>query len=92
MQSLDPEERSQIIMTIADNLIKRKPEILIANEADLREARACGISGSLYARLAITGAKLAALANGLRQIAESSYDNVGKVVRKTKVGFLTITV
>ena len=36
-------------------------------------------------RLAINEDKLASLADGLRQIAESSYDNVGKVVRRTKV-------
>jgi delta-1-pyrroline-5-carboxylate synthetase len=38
--------------------------------------------GALFSRLAITPAKLKSLAAGLRQIADDSYDNVGKVVRR----------
>ena len=35
--------------------------------------------------MAITKPKLESLAIGLRQIADSSYENVGKIIRKTKV-------
>ena len=39
----------------------------------------------IFSRLAITKPKLESLAVGLRQIADSSYENVGKIIRKTKV-------
>ena len=35
--------------------------------------------------MAITKSKLESLAIGLRQIADASYENVGKIIRKTKV-------
>ena len=39
----------------------------------------------ISSRLAITKPKLESLAIGLRQIADASYENVGKIIRKTKV-------
>ena len=39
----------------------------------------------IFSRLAITKSKLESLAIGLRQIADASYENVGKIIRKTKV-------
>ena len=39
----------------------------------------------IFSRLAITKPKLESLAIGLRQIADASYENVGKIIRKTKV-------
>ena len=85
LSSLTPENRADIISLVADGLIKKEAEILEANQRDLDAARAEGISGPLFSRLALTKGKLESLATGLRQIAASSYDNVGRVVRKTKV-------
>ena len=39
----------------------------------------------IISRLGLNKTKLDSLATGLRQIAESSFENVGKAVRKTKV-------
>jgi len=39
----------------------------------------------MIARLVLTTSKLESLAGGLRQIAESSHDNVGRVLRRTKL-------
>merc|ERR1711884_536872 len=83
--SLTPEDRAEIISQIADNLLKKEAEILRANKMDLEAAQRDGITGALYSRLALTRGKLESLATGLKQIAESSVDNVGRVVRKTKV-------
>merc|ERR1712223_2155366 len=83
--SLTPEDRAEIISQIADNLLKKEAEILKANKMDLEDAQRDGITGALYSRLALTRGKLESLATGLKQIAESSLDNVGRVVRKTKV-------
>lgn len=83
--SLTPEDRAEIIAQIADNLLKKEAEILKANKMDLEAAQRDGITGALYSRLALTRGKLESLATGLKQIADSSLDNVGRVVRKTKV-------
>ena len=83
--SLTPEDRAEIISNIADNLIKKEAEILKANEKDLELAKKEGITGALFSRLALTRGKLEALSTGLKQIADASLDNVGRVVRKTKV-------
>ena len=85
MCSLTPEDRAEIISKIADDLIKKEAEILKANQKDLDAAQRDGITGALYSRLALTPNKLESLATGLKQIAASSLDNVGRVVRKTKV-------
>jgi len=85
LSSLTPSDRADIIQTIADLLIQKEDEILAANKLDLDAAQAEGITGPLFSRLAITRGKLESLATGLRQIADNSYENVGKIIRKTKV-------
>ena len=39
----------------------------------------------MYSRLAMSKQKIVSLSDGLRQIADASYDNVGRVVRRTQV-------
>ena len=85
MQSLSPSERANVITNIADNLVKRKDEIIRANRLDLDEAQAKGVTGPLYSRLAFTEGKIKSLAEGLHQIADNSFDNVGRVLRRTRV-------
>ena len=60
-------------------------EVIAANDRDLAQARADGITGAMYSRLAINEQKINALATGLRQIADTSFNNVGKIVRRTKI-------
>ena len=52
---------------------------------DLDNARAAGVSGPLFDRLALSEGKLEALCQGLMQIADTSYDNVGRVLRRTQI-------
>merc|ERR1719435_544658 len=85
LSSLTPSDRADIISTIADLLLQKEDEILAANKRDLEAAQLEGITGPLFSRLAITRGKLESLATGLRQIADASYENVGKIIRKTKV-------
>ena len=85
LQALSPQERANIITVIANDLLTRKKEIMIANKKDLDKASTDGIKGPLYDRLALTENKLQALSTGLHQIAESSHGNVGKILRRTKV-------
>ena len=85
MSSLTPGDRADIISMIADGLIRKENEILAANKLDLDAAEAEGITGPMFSRLALTKPKLESLAKGLKQIADASYENVGRVVRRTKV-------
>ncbi len=85
MQSLSPAERANVIAAIADDLLNREDELITVNKLDLEKAALDGIKGPMYSRLALTSAKIESLAAGIRQIAESSYGNVGRVLRHTRV-------
>jgi len=85
LQSLAPSERADIITKIANSLIRNQNEILAANQVDLENAKKSGLAAPMIARLALSPSKLKALSAGLLQIAESSLNIVGKVVRRTKV-------
>ncbi|XP_066952135.1 delta-1-pyrroline-5-carboxylate synthase [Macrobrachium rosenbergii] len=83
LQSLDPSQRAGAIKTLAELLETRQPDILVANQRDMEEAERSGLSSSLMARLRLTPAKLNSLAEGLRQIAASSLDTLGRTLSKT---------
>ena len=74
-----------MINVIADRLVERSDEIIRVNQTDLDAVRRAGITGPLFDRLAITESKIRSLSDGLKQIAENSFDNVGRVIRRTKV-------
>lgn len=85
LQSLAASDRADIINTIADSLMRRENDIMNANRRDLEAATREGITGPLLSRLALNKGKLESLSAGLKQIAETSHANVGKVIRRTKV-------
>ena len=85
LQALTPADRANIIHTLADQLVEKSAKIMEANQKDLVKARSQGIEGPLYDRLVMTPGKLSSLAEGLKQIAESSFDNLGRIVRRTKI-------
>lgn len=70
---------------LADLLISRQNEILDANAKDIAEATKSGVAKPLLSRLSLTSAKLRSLSVGLKQIADSSHNNVGRVLRRTKL-------
>uniref|UniRef100_A0A8C1I9R8 Delta-1-pyrroline-5-carboxylate synthase n=1 Tax=Cyprinus carpio TaxID=7962 RepID=A0A8C1I9R8_CYPCA len=73
LASLEPEQRSEIICALADLLTERKDEILSANKKDMEPCANQTIFSPLN------------LSIGLRQIAVSSQDSVGRVLRRTRV-------
>lgn len=85
MQSLSPDQRASAVRTLADLLVSRQNEILEANQKDLSESSKSGLAKPLLSRLSLNHAKLKNLAIGLHQIADSSYQNVGRVLRRTKL-------
>lgn len=85
LQKLTPSERASAIHTLADLLLDKKDQILEANAKDLEEATKGGVEKPLLNRLSLSAGKLQTLSIGLKQIADSSYNNVGRVLRKTKL-------
>jgi glutamate-5-semialdehyde dehydrogenase len=64
---------------IADALVARTPEILEANARDLEAGREAGLSAALMDRLALDAGRVAAMAEGVREIAALP-DPVGEVI------------
>jgi delta-1-pyrroline-5-carboxylate synthetase len=60
--------RQSILTAVADALLDRKDEILIANAIDVEEAVKSGVAPALQKRLGLTEEKLRTLASGLRQL------------------------
>ncbi|KAK1333598.1 hypothetical protein QTO34_005983 [Cnephaeus nilssonii] len=84
LATLEPEQRSEIIHHLADLLTDHRDEILSANKKDLEEAEG-RLAPPLLKRLSLSTSKLNSLAIGLRQIAASSQDSVGRVLRRIRV-------
>ncbi|KAL6031139.1 hypothetical protein STEG23_035027, partial [Scotinomys teguina] len=84
LATLEPEQRAEIIHHLADLLTDQREEILLANKKDLEEAEG-RLAGPLLKRLSLSTSKLNSLAIGLRQIAASSQDSVGRVLRRTRI-------
>ncbi|MCI4384359.1 hypothetical protein PGIGA_G00037730 [Pangasianodon gigas] len=86
LASLLSEQRSEIIYAMADLLTEKRDEILSANKKDMELAVNSGrMPPAMLKRLSLSTAKLNSLAIGLRQIAVSSQDSVGQVLRRTRV-------
>jgi glutamate-5-semialdehyde dehydrogenase len=68
------------LRAMAGALTAAAPDILAANGADLEAGRAAGMSAALLDRLALSEARIAGMADGLRQVAGLP-DPVGEVVR-----------
>lgn len=85
LQKLSPADRASAIHNLADLLLDKKDQILEANAKDLDEATKNGVDKPLLNRLSLSQGKLKTLSTGLKQIADSSYENVGRVLRKTRL-------
>jgi glutamate-5-semialdehyde dehydrogenase len=73
------ERKHAALISMAAEIIARKNEILGANAIDLENARAAGMAPSFIDRLTLTESGIAAIANGIRSIAELR-DPVGEVI------------
>lgn len=71
--------KNEAILQIADELVKNADAILAANDIDMKNARAAGISESLLDRLQLTKARIAAMAEGARYVARQD-DPIGEVL------------
>ncbi|MBR1478017.1 MAG: glutamate-5-semialdehyde dehydrogenase [Lachnospiraceae bacterium] len=69
---LSEEKKNEILKKCADNLIKRADEIIGENKRDISFARESGLNEGLIDRLMLDEKRIAAMAEGLRQIAALS--------------------
>jgi glutamate-5-semialdehyde dehydrogenase len=72
-------DKDAALFVAADLLVERTPEILAANRRDLDAAEAAGVVGTPLDRLRLTEDRVAAMAEGLRNVAALP-DPVGEVL------------
>ena len=70
--------KNQALQNIADDLLKKKDEILSANEIDLKEGKRAGLSGAFYDRMKLSEKTLQGMSCDVLNIA-SLPDPVGEV-------------
>mgnify|MGYP000974322606 CR=1 FL=1 len=78
LATLSTPAKNKALLASADALLAAKAEILAKNKADV-EAVEAGIKGAFIDRLTLTEARLADMAEGLRQVAKLD-DPVGEVL------------
>ena len=76
---LPPEAKSGCLNNMADALIANSEKIAVANAVDIDNARKAGMDAAKIDRLLLTGARINAMADGLRQVA-GQHDPVGRVL------------
>lgn len=74
-----PVAKNRVLETIADELEAQTESILSANVQDVEQARANGLSDAMLDRLALTPARLKAIADDVRQVCNLA-DPVGQVI------------
>ncbi len=79
LASASTAEKDAALTTAADLLLERSREVLAANEADVAAAAADGMDAGPLDRLRLTDARLAGMANGLRDVAALP-DPIGEVL------------
>jgi len=80
LRQLTRNDKDAALQAIADALIAAIPQITQANAADVEQAAASGTPAGIIDRLTLTGERITAIADALRQVAGLP-DPVGEVVR-----------
>ena len=76
--ALSTQEKNRLLLAMADSLVQHRADILAANDQDVEAARAT-IAPVMIDRLRLTGDRVAAMAQGLRAVADLP-DPVGDVL------------
>lgn len=79
---LGSEEKNAAILRMADAIVRKTDAILAANEADVQAAKGT-ISDVMLDRLRLTQARIAAMADGMRQVSALP-DPVGEVLAEVR--------
>ncbi len=75
-------KKNEALCAIAEAILARQEDILSANREDLDAAGQAGMSQSLLDRLALNGARISGIVEGVRQVAALP-DPIGEVTRMT---------
>lgn len=78
--ALPSSKRKALLLKIADNLVRREEEIIASNEKDVVEGKKNGLSNAMIDRLALDSDRIAAIASGIREIADQP-DPVGEITK-----------
>lgn len=81
LQALKTAKKNEALLCAADGLLADREKILRANEQDMQSGKEHGMHEGLLDRLKLTEARIEAMAQGLRQIAELD-DPVGTVIER----------
>lgn len=76
---LGQEEKNQALLSAAEELIRQTEEILEANQKDVEAAKAKGMKESLVDRLSLSKERIAAMAQGLQDVAKLE-DPIGEMI------------
>ncbi|XP_073135355.1 delta-1-pyrroline-5-carboxylate synthase isoform X1 [Henckelia pumila] len=89
LQTVPSQERSKILLDVADALEASEKLILAENEADVSEAQQAGYEKALISRLALKPGKVSSLSNAIRVLANME-EPIGRVLKKTELseGFI----
>jgi glutamate-5-semialdehyde dehydrogenase len=79
MAQASTEAKNKALTVAAETVAASTPEILVANAIDVEAAKTKGLSGAMIDRLVLTEDRIAAMANGLVEIAALD-DPVGAVI------------
>ncbi|GAA0242469.1 glutamate-5-semialdehyde dehydrogenase [Rhodanobacter caeni] len=82
--ALDNAARRQLLLDMAQAIDDRTAAILAANEKDMAQAAAKGVQGAMLDRLRLDGARVAAIARAVREVADLP-DPVGQVTRRDQL-------
>ena len=77
---LSSAQKNDALQSMADEIVRRTPEILAANAEDLRCARESGMTGAMLDRLTLNPPRVEAMAQGIRAVVALP-DPVGQVIR-----------
>ncbi|MGH2924489.1 MAG: glutamate-5-semialdehyde dehydrogenase [Solirubrobacterales bacterium] len=84
LASVDEATRNTALARLAELLAERGDEILEANAGDLADERAVGLSEALRDRLTLSAARIAAMADGVREVARLA-DPVGELIEDRRL-------
>ena len=91
LAAISPDVKNKALNAMADALLAEKEAILAANALDIEAGKAKNMKASLIDRLLLTEARIADMAEGLRQVA-SLRDPVGEIISgSTLPNGLTVT-
>jgi glutamate-5-semialdehyde dehydrogenase len=80
LRQCSAEQKNRGLICMADRIAASEAEILAANRRDVEKAEADGLSGAMLDRLRLDAKRLAAMADGIRQVAALP-DPVGEHLR-----------